>query len=155
VRPGRATLAAATVAVAVIVLDQATKALVRGGLDVGERRELLPFLDLVDVRNSGVAFGFMAEGGALLVVGTALALLALLAFFLTHSGRPLVWLPTGLLLGGAAGNLIDRTRDGSVTDFIKFPHFPAFNAADTAITLGVVALVLVLEGPNRRRDGHG
>jgi signal peptidase II len=154
-RPGRPTSATAAVAVVVIVVDQVTKALVRGGLNAGERRELLPFLDLVNVRNSGVAFGFMAGGGALLVVGTALALLALLAFFLTHSGRPLVWLPTGLLLGGAAGNLIDRAREGSVTDFIKFPHFPAFNAADTAITLGVVALVLVLEGPARRRDGDG
>jgi signal peptidase II len=155
VRSGRPTAAAAAVAVVVIVVDQVTKALVRGGLNAGERRELLPFLDLVNVRNSGVAFGFMAGGGALLVVGTALALLALLAFFLTHSGRPLVWLPTGLLLGGAAGNLIDRAREGSVTDFIKFPHFPAFNAADTAITLGVVALVLVMEGPARRRDGDG
>lgn len=154
-RPGRATRAAAAVAVGVVVVDQATKALARGGLETGERRELLPFLDLVNVRNSGVAFGFMAGGGALLVVGTAIALIALLAFFLTHSQRPLVWLPTGLLLGGAAGNLIDRAREGSVTDFIKFPHFPAFNAADTAITLGVVALVLVLEGPGRRRDDGG
>ena len=150
--PGRTTLAAAGVAVAVVILDQLTKALVRGGLDPGETRELLPFLDLVNVRNSGVAFGFLAGGGALLVVGTAIALLALVAFFLTHSRRPLVWLPTGLLLGGAAGNLIDRARDGSVTDFVKFPHFPAFNVADTAITLGVVALVLVLEGPARKRD---
>jgi signal peptidase II len=152
VSPGRTTLAAAGVAVAVVILDQLTKALVRGGLDPGETRELLPFLDLVNVRNSGVAFGFLAGGGALLVVGTAIALLALVAFFLTHSRRPLVWLPTGLLLGGAAGNLIDRARDGSVTDFVKFPHFPAFNVADTAITLGVVALVLVLEGPARKRD---
>jgi signal peptidase II len=153
VTPRRATPAAIAVAAAVIVIDQVTKVLVRGGLDLGERRELLPFLDLVHVRNSGVAFGFMAGGGALLVVGTAVALLALLAFFVTHLRRPLVWLPTGMLLGGAAGNLIDRARDGSVTDFIKFPHFPAFNAADSAITLGVVALVLVLEGPGRRRDG--
>ena len=63
-----------------------------------------------------------------------MALLALVFFFATHTGRPLVWLPTGLLLGGAIGNLIDRARDGSVTDFVKFPHFPAFNVADMAIT---------------------
>ena len=69
-----------------------------------------------------------------------------------HSGRPLVWLPTGLLLGGALGNLIDRTHQGHVTDFIKFPHFPAFNVADIAITFGVIALVLVLEGPGRKRE---
>ena len=63
-----------------------------------------------------------------------------------------MWLPTGLLLGGAIGNLIDRARDGSVTDFVKFPHWPAFNVADMAITFGVVALLYVLEGPPRRRE---
>jgi len=68
----------------------------------------------------------------------------------THLNRPLVWLPTGLLLGGAAGNLLDRIRIGSVTDFIKLPHWPAFNLADIAITVGVIALVYVLEGPPRR-----
>ena len=76
------------------------------------------------MRNSGIAFGFLSDGGALLVAGTALALLALVIFFATHTGRALVWLPTGLLLGGAVGNLVDRARTGSVTDFIKFPHFP-------------------------------
>ena len=98
------------------------------------------------MRNSGIAFGFLADGGALLVVGTAVALLALVVFFVTHTGRPLVWLPTGLLLGGAIGNLIDRARDGSVTDFVKFPHFPAFNVADMAITVGVLALDLRARG---------
>jgi signal peptidase II len=63
-----------------------------------------------------------------------------------------VWLPTGLLLGGAAGNLIDRVRDGAVTDFIKLPHWPAFNVADIAITVGVLALLYVLEGPPRRAE---
>ena len=149
--PGATTLAAGLVAAAVVALDQLTKALVRGELLLGERRELIAGIDLVNVRNSGIAFGFLADGGALLVVGTALALLALLVFFVTHSGRALVWVPTGLLLGGAIGNLIDRARDGSVTDFVKFPHFPAFNVADMAITFGVLALLYVLEGPPSRR----
>jgi signal peptidase II len=149
---GRTTLAAAIVAAAVVAADQLTKALVRGELARGERRDLLPGVDLVNVRNTGIAFGFLSDGGALLVVGTALALLALVAFFLTHTGRGLVWLPTGLLLGGAVGNLIDRASEGSVTDFVKFPHFPAFNVADTAITFGVLALIYVLEGPPRRRE---
>ncbi len=149
--PGRTTLAAVAMAGAVVGVDQLTKAIVRGELALGERRDLLPGIDLVNVRNSGIAFGFLADGGALLVVGTALALLALVAFFVTHSGRALVWIPTGLLLGGAIGNLIDRAVAGSVTDFVKFPHFPAFNVADTAITFGVVALIYVLEGPSRRR----
>ena len=78
--------------------------------------------------------------------------MALLAFFATHSRRPLVWLPTGLLLGGAAGNLIDRMRQGFVTDFIDLPLWPAFNVADTCITIGVLTLLYVLEGPPRHAD---
>ena len=151
--PWRTTLAAAGVAAGVVVLDQLSKGIVRGGLALGERRDLAGGVDIVHVRNSGIAFGFLAEGGALVVVGTAVALLALLIFFVTHTGRPLVWLPTGLLLGGALGNLIDRAREGYVTDFVKLPHFPAFNVADMAITFGVLALVYVLEGPPRgQRD---
>jgi signal peptidase II len=61
-----------------------------------------------------------------------------------------VWLPTGLLIGGAAGNLLDRVREGAVTDFIDFPAWPAFNVADMAITFGVLTLLYVLEGPPRR-----
>ena len=149
--PARTTVAAGAVAACVVAVDQITKALVRDGLTLGERRDLVAGIDIVNVRNSGIAFGFLSDGGAVLVVGTALALLALVVFFVTHTGRPLVWLPTGLLLGGAIGNLIDRAVEGSVTDFVKFPRFPAFNVADTAITLGVVAVIYVLEGPPRRR----
>ena len=152
--PRRAWLAAGATGLAVVALDQLTKAVVRAEIPRGDRHELILGFDLVHVRNTGVAFGFMSGGGALVLVGTALALLALLVFFVLHSGRPLVWLPTGLLLGGALGNLIDRTHQGHVTDFIKFPHFPAFNVADIAITFGVIALVLVLEGPGRKRAGE-
>ena len=89
-------------------------------------------------------------GGTLVAVVAALALIALVAFFATHLGRPLVWLPTGLLVGGAAGNLIDRAREGAVTDFVDLPLWPAFNVADAAITIGVLALLYVLEGPPSR-----
>jgi len=82
------------------------------------------------------------------VIGGA-ALLALLAFFALHAGRPLVWLPTGLLIGGATGNLIDRVTEGAVVDFVDLPWWPAFNVADVAITCGVVSLLYVLEGPPR------
>lgn len=151
--PARTTLAAGALAVGVVAVDQLTKALVRDGLMRGERRDLIAGIDLVNVRNSGIAFGLFEDGGTVLVVGTALALLALVIFFVTHTGRPFVWLPTGLLLGGAIGNLVDRAFEGSVTDFVKFPHFPAFNVADAAITFGVVALIFVLEGPPRRAHG--
>ena len=145
-----APLRAALLAAGVVAADQASKALVRGGLEPGESRELLPGVHLVHSRNSGVAFSLFSGGGPLVVIVSLVALGALLAFFFSHLGRRLVWLPTGLLLGGAAGNLIDRVRAGAVTDFIKLPHWPAFNVADIAITLGVVALVYVLEGPPRR-----
>ena len=59
--------------------------------------------------------------------------------------KPLVWLPTGMLLGGALGNVIDRIRDGGVTDFIKLPGWPAFNVADMSITFGVLVLLYIIE----------
>jgi signal peptidase II len=151
VSPGRTSLAAAGVAAVVVALDQLAKALVRSGLEGGERHDLIAGIELVNVSNSGIAFGLLSDGGALLVVGIAVALLGLVFFFVTHTGRPLVWLPTGLVLGGAIGNLIDRALEGSVTDFVKLPHFPAFNVADTAITIGVLALIYVLRGPSSQR----
>ena len=141
---------AALVLAAVLAADQATKALVRGDLLVGERREVLPFLDLVRVRNDGIAFGALGGGQAVVIVAVTVALLGLLAFFALHADRPGVWLPTGLLLGGALGNIVDRVRDGAVTDFLKVPHWPAFNVADIAITLGVVALLFTLDATRGR-----
>jgi len=143
---------AAALTLAVVAVDQATKALVRSGIDLGDRDGVFPGVELVHVRNRGVAFGFFPGGGAVLVAVGVASVAALLIFFATHSRRPLVWLPTGLLLGGAAGNLIDRLREGFVTDFIDLPLWPAFNLADTCITLGVLALLYVLEGPPRHAD---
>jgi signal peptidase II len=141
----------AGVLVAVLVVDQATKALVRGGVRVGDEDPVFPFLSIVHVRNQGVAFGFLSNAGAVLVVVTIAALVALLVFFARSPDRPGLWLPTGLLLGGALGNLLDRARAGEVTDFLKFPAWPAFNVADVAITVGVLALIYVLEGPRPKK----
>jgi signal peptidase II len=149
---GRAAGRAAAVTVAVVVADQVTKALVRANVDLGSRDGVLPGVEIVHVRNRGVAFGLFSDGGFVLVVIGIASVVALLAFFATHSRRPLVWLPTGLLLGGAAGNLIDRTRQGFVTDFIDLPFWPAFNVADSCITIGVLSLLYVLEGPPRHAD---
>ena len=79
----------------------------------------------------------------------AIALLALVVYFARHRAKPLIWLPVGLLLGGALGNIIDRIREGAVTDFLKIPAWPAFNLADVAITVGVLALIYVLERRER------
>jgi signal peptidase II len=148
----RAVLRAVVVALAVLVADQATKAIVRGSIGRGERVDLVIGIDLVNTRNSGVAFGFLSNGGTIVAIVAAIALAALLIFFATHLTRPLVWLPTGLLIGGAVGNLIDRAAEGAVTDFVDVSIWPAFNLADTAITIGVLSLLYVLEGPPSRAD---
>ena len=140
---------AAAVALTTVAADQAVKALVRATIDRGEAVDVVLGIEFVNVRNRGIAFGLFAGGGALLVIFALAALTALLVFFARHRDRPLVWLPTGLLIGGALGNLIDRTRDGAVTDFVDLPLWPAFNLADVAITFGVITLLYVLEGPPR------
>jgi signal peptidase II len=140
---------AAAVAVATVAADQLAKALVRSTIDRGDAVDLVLGVQIVNVRNRGIAFGMFSGGGILLVIFAVAALAALLVFFHRHRDRPLVWLPTGLLIGGAAGNLIDRTREGAVTDFIDLPLWPAFNVADMAITFGVLTLLYVLEGPPR------
>jgi signal peptidase II len=141
----RVFLRAGLVLVVVVALDQLTKALVRGGIDVGEEDSVLPAISLVHVRNTGVAFGAFSGGGIIVVVLVAAALAALLYYFVTHLDKPLVWLPTGMLLGGSIGNIIDRVRDGAVTDFVKLPAWPAFNVADISITFGVLVLLWVIE----------
>jgi signal peptidase II len=145
VSPGRTILRTVLVAAAVVVADQVTKAIVRRSLDPFQDVKVIPGVHFVRSENSGVAFSVFSGGGPLVVIVAILALGALLAFFVTHLHRRLVWLPTGLLLGGAAGNLIDRVRLGAVTDFVKLPHWPAFNLADACITVGVLLLVWVLE----------
>jgi signal peptidase II len=140
---------AALVAAVTVAADQAVKALVRATIERGDEVDLILGIKIVNVRNRGIAFGMFSGGGIVLVLFAVAALIALLVFFARHSERPLVWLPTGLLIGGAAGNLIDRVRESGVTDFLDFPAWPAFNLADTAITFGVLTLLYVLEGPPR------
>jgi signal peptidase II len=135
---------------AVLVLDQVTKHTVAAGIAAGEQRKFLPGVQLVHVRNTGVAFGVFSGGGALVLIFTLVALAALIGYFALRPGRRYLWIPTGLLIGGAIGNLIDRIANGAVTDFIKLPLWPAFNVADMSITFGVLALLWVLEG--RRGD---
>jgi signal peptidase II len=143
-------LRAAAVTAVVIALDQATKAIVRSNVALGDKDGVLPGVEIVHVRNEGVAFNQLGGGGTIVAIVVGVALVALLAYFATHLHKPLVWLPTGMLLGGALGNIIDRIRDGAVTDFVKLPAWPAFNVADTSITFGVLVLLYVIERP---RDG--
>jgi signal peptidase II len=135
----------------VLLVDQITKRLVQSNITEGDRNNVFFGVDLVHVRNHGVAFGAFAGGGTIVAVIIGVALVVLVVWFMRHSARPLAWLPTGLLLGGAVGNIFDRIRDGAVTDFVKFPAWPAFNIADVAITFGVLSLLYVLESG----DDHG
>jgi signal peptidase II len=136
----------------VIGLDQLTKHTIAASVHGDQVKHVVPGLTLVHVENSGVAFGFLAGGGAIVYVVTGAALLALLGFLFTRPERRLLWLPTGMLVGGAVSNLLDRIIHGAVTDFIKLPDWPAFNVADMSITFGVVILLLVIEAS--RNDGR-
>jgi signal peptidase II len=139
-------------ALVVVVVDQATKALVLSRFALGERLEVTPFFNLLFVYNPGAAFSFLSEAGGWqkpLLVAFALVAAAIVSTLIAR--RPeerLLCTGLALILGGALGNVIDRLRFGQVVDFLDFHaagwHFPAFNAADSAITVG--AALLILEG---------
>jgi signal peptidase II len=142
----RAWASAGGVLAVVVAADQLSKHAVNTSIDPGDTRHVLPGIDFVHTLNHGVAFGILPRAQAVVIAFIALALAALLVYFARNSTRPFIWLATGLLLGGAIGNILDRVRHGSVTDFIKLPLWPPFNVADASITIGVVALLLVIEG---------
>src|SRR5947209_2412588 len=109
-------LRAALLLVGVVAVDQLTKHTIASGIASGDQHKFLPGIELVHVRNTGVAFGFLSGGGALVLAFTLAALAVLLVYFVLRPTRPWLWVPTGLLLGGAIGNLIDRNSNGAVTD---------------------------------------
>ena len=141
--------AIATVGV-VVAADQATKQAAVSGIERGESVNVFLGLDLTSTRNTGVAFGALEGGGLAVTLLIAVALALLVGYFALHAGRPWLWLPVGMLLGGALGNLADRARMGAVIDFIDPVAWPAFNLADAAIVLGVLGLLYVVEGPGSK-----
>jgi signal peptidase II len=140
VSAGRAWLYALAVATIVLLADQATKLIVVATIDRGSPVEVIFGLELANVRNRGIAFGLLGGAGSALVVLTVVTTVVLLAFFAFHSHRPGMWLAVGLVIGGAAGNLVDRVRLGAAVDFVDPPAWPAFNLADVAITSGVALI---------------
>jgi signal peptidase II len=134
----------------VLALDQATKQAAVSSLERGESVNVFFGLDLTNTRNRGVAFGALEGSATIVAVLIALALVLLIAYFAVHAQRAWLWLPVGMLLGGALGNLADRAREGAVIDFIDPIAWPAFNLADTAIVIGVFVLLYVVEGPPSR-----
>lgn len=146
----------------VIVLDQAGKWWVQSELLPHDRVEVLPFFNLTLVFNQGAAFSFLSDAGGwqrYLFIGLALVVSLVLVIWLARLAADEHRLALGLalILGGAVGNLIDRLWWGHVVDFLdfhwRFWHWPAFNLADSAITLGVVLLLLDgLLGQRGRRE---
>ena len=134
---------ALAVAVLSIAADQLSKAWVRTEIHPGEVVAVIPGLDFVHVANRGIAFGLLDGAGPLVIVIAGLAFALVLAVVLAGSARRGIWLPVGLLAGGAIGNLVDRVRIGHVTDFIDLPAWPSFNLADVQITLAVVILLFM------------
>lgn len=144
--------AALATAGAVVAVDQATKQLAVANIARGDQVNVFFGLDFTNARNTGVAFGAFQGGGAVVTILIGLSLALLLGYFAANRDRPWLWLPVGLLLGGALGNLADRARVGAVIDFIDPVAWPAFNVADTCIVLGVLGLLWVVEGrPKRAR----
>jgi len=148
------------VALAIVVLDQATKALIKAKLPLHESVTVIPgFFDLTHVRNTGAAFGMLDNTDfpykpALMVVVALIALGAVASYALTlPATQRVARLGLALILGGAVGNLIDRATMGYVVDFadvyFRGVHFWAFNVADSAITVGVVLMLLDVMGVGR------
>jgi signal peptidase II len=150
----RAWCLAGALAALVLALDQAAKAVIEAHLVPGQDVDVLGPLGLTLSHNAGVAFGLAGGAGAPLILITLVALGVVVYLFARNPARPGMWVATGLLAGGAIGNLVDRVRADAVTDFVDLPPWPPFNLADIAITAGVLLLVFVyLRDSEREPDG--
>jgi len=136
----------------ILILDQITKSLIVQTVELHQRIPVLPsFFDLTHLRNTGAAFSILAQSPPafrqpFFFIATGVAIIALVFFLLRVKGESvLLVVATASILGGAIGNLIDRIRYGEVVDFLLFYwgdyYWPAFNVADTCITLGVIGLL--------------
>lgn len=144
---------------AVVLLDRATKAWFESQTTEGWRHELLHnFVYLVHSRNPGLAFGVLSDsastGTRILLIGVSLVIIGVLAWLLVAGhGAARTAAGLALIIGGAAGNLTDRILHGAVTDFFEVLfgsyHYPAFNIADSAITIGAILILLEILFPPR------
>jgi signal peptidase II len=153
--PARAWGLALALAAFVLAVDQIAKAAIEAKLVPGEQVELLGPLGLTLAHNRGVAFGIAGGAGAPLVAVTLLALGVVVYLFARNPVRSGMWVATGLLAGGAIGNLVDRVRADEVTDFVEVGSWPPFNLADVAITLGVLLLAFLFLRESEREPAGG
>lgn len=129
------------VALVIVGADQLVKWVIRETVTRGDSHPVVWPLEIVHVTNSGAAFGMFQGAGPLLIMTSVVGMAAIFIYLLNPGfAHPLMRLGLACMLGGAVGNLIDRVKDGEVVDFIKVPNFPAFNVADSGITIGVLLL---------------
>jgi signal peptidase II len=134
----------------ILIADQFTKVLILGYYHLGDSTQVTSFFNIVRVHNSGAAFSFLAGASGwqrwFFTLIALVAVLFILWMLKSHPGQRLFSFSMACLLGGAIGNLIDRLLHGYVIDFLDFHlrgwHFPAFNVADSAITIGAACLIL-------------
>jgi signal peptidase II len=137
-------------ALSVLFVDQVLKRLVEGSMYLGESIPVIPgVLHFTYVKNDGGAFGILAGRGDVLLLASAVALAFVLWMLLVGPTTRIMALGCGLILGGAVGNLLDRLSAGEVTDYVDLQIWPVFNAADAAIVLGAVTLILLTQRPER------
>ena len=137
-------------ALLILIADQFTKVLILGYYRLGDATYITSFFNIVRVHNAGAAFSFLANAGGwqrYFFTGIGIAAAIFIIWMLkSHNGQKLFAFALACILGGAIGNVIDRTLYGYVVDFLDFHyagwHFPAFNIADSAITIGAVCLIL-------------
>jgi signal peptidase II len=133
------------VAAAVVVADQVTKHLIVDRIALGDGHQVLPFLEITHLRNTGIAFGIFPGRLEVVSLLTALAVVWMLAHFAKSGSRHVLFpVALGFLIGGSVSNLFDRITNGYVTDFIHVSHWPTFNLADCFIVVGVVLLLVGL-----------
>jgi signal peptidase II len=145
-------LSLAAVALAAIAADQLTKAIVSSQLALDDSVHVVGPFSIHHVQNSGIAFGLFASATSLVILLTGIAVAWMLYFFSRSGARhPVLPVALGLVIGGSVSNLVDRVRLGHVTDFLDVRFWPAFNLADSFITVGVAILLLALMAADRTR----
>ena len=133
-----------------LLLDQFTKLLILGYYQLGDSTYITSFFNIVRVHNMGAAFSFLASGSGWqrwFFVGIGMAAVIFILFMLrSHAGQKLFSFAMACIMSGAIGNVVDRLLHGYVIDFLQFHwhrwYFPAFNVADSAITIGAACLIL-------------
>lgn len=139
-------LFAAVVSSSVVLLDYITKKTIETYVQPHEVINVLPFLRIVNIKNTGAAFGILSDLSNNIFIFVSIAAIIFIVIYMLRTFKRLEIFSLSLILGGAIGNLIDRVTIGKVIDFIDFSvgewHWPAFNVADSSLSIGIILFLL-------------